>query len=117
MTTYTDFATFSQESIDSVVKANTAAAKGFEALAKHFVDLAGKSFEEAIDASKKLAGCKSMVELFQVQTKLAQDSFETLVEEGKTVTEMTTAIVKDVTSPLGSPFKIPGLKPATKKAA
>jgi len=117
MTSYSDFTTFSQDSIDTVVKANTAAMKGFEALAKHWVEFAGKSFEEAVDAGKKLAGAKSVVELVEMQSKLAQESFETLVEEGKTVSELSSSIYKDVTAPFGAPFKFAGLKPATTKKA
>jgi phasin family protein len=105
MMTYTDFSAFGQDSIDSIVKANTAAAKGFESLSKYFVDYATKSFEDAVTAGKKLAASKTPVEFFQLQTKLVQESFETFVEESKTVSEMTTAIVKDVSAPLTTLFK------------
>ena len=113
MTSYSDFAAWGQEGIESVVKANTAAVKGFEAFAKHFVELTGKSYEDAIDASKKLAGAKSVSDLFQIQTKLAQDSFAAFVEEGKTVSELATSIFTDVTAPLTPKF----VKAATVKKA
>lgn len=113
MTSYSDFAAWGQDSIENVVKANTAAVKGFESLAKHFVELTGKSYEDAVDASKKLAGAKSMSDLFQIQTKLAQDSFTAFVEEGKTVSELATSIFTDVTAPLTPKF----VKAATVKKA
>lgn len=114
MTSYSDFAAWGQDSIDSLVKANTAAVKGFETLAKHYVELSSKSYEDAVDASKKLAGAKSVSDLFQIQTKLAQDSFSSLVEEGKTVSELTTSIFTDVTAPLTPKFTKPA---SVKKAA
>jgi phasin family protein len=112
---YTDFAAFNQEALDAIVKTNTAAVKGYEAMTKYFVDLAGKSFEDAVAASKKLAGAKTVVELVQIQTKLAQESIEVAMEEGKKVSELTTAIVKDVTAPLTERFKN-GVAVATKVA-
>ena len=61
MTSYTDFTALAQDSIDSFVKANTAAAKGFETMTKYFADYASKAFEDAVAASKKLAAVKSPV--------------------------------------------------------
>lgn len=113
MTSYSDIASWGQEGMESFVKANTAAMKGFETMAKHFVELTGKTYEDAVDAGKKLAGAKSMTDLFQIQTKLAQDSFTSFVEEGKTVSELATSIFTDVTAPLTPKF----VKAATVKKA
>ncbi len=116
---YTDFTAFNQDNIDTVVKANTAATKGFETWTKYVVDLAGKSFEDAVAAGKKLAAAKTVVEFVQIQTKLAQDSIEAALEEGKKASELTSAIVKDVTSPIAERFKTGSVVPMkpTKKAA
>ncbi len=113
--TYTDFAAFNQEALDTIVKTNTAAVKGYEAMSKYFVDLAGKSFEDAVAAGKKLAAAKTVVEFVQIQTKLAQESMEVAMEEGKKVSELTTAIAKDVTAPFTERFKN-GVAVATKAA-
>jgi phasin family protein len=111
--TYTDIAAFNQEALDTIVKTNTAAAKGFEIMTKYFVDLAGKSFEDAVAAGKKLSSAKTVVELVQIQTKLAQESIEVALEEGKKVSELATSIVKDITSPVADKFKA-GVAVATK---
>jgi phasin family protein len=113
MTSYSDFAAWGQEGIDNIVKANTAAVKGFEAFAKHFVELTGKTYEDAVDAGKKLSSAKSASDLFQIQSKLAQDSFTAFVEESKTVSELATTIFTDVTAPLAPKFA----KATAKKAA
>jgi len=116
---FTDISAFSQESIDSLVRVNTAATKGFETLAKHFVELTTKSFEDAVAASKKIAAVKSPTEFMQVQTKLIQDSFESMVGETKKVSDITTTIFKDVSAPLAAQFKTaaPKAAAAMKKAA
>jgi len=111
--TYTDFAAFSQDSLDTIVKTNTAAAKGYETLTKYFVDLTGKSFEDAVAAGKKLAAAKTVIEFVQIQTKLAQESVEVVMEEGKKFSELATSIAKDVTSPMTEKFKT-GVAVATK---
>jgi phasin family protein len=103
--TGTDFTAFSQDSVDTIVKANTAAAKGFETFAKYFIDLASKSLEDAVTAGKKIAAAKSPTELFQIQTKLAEESFEHFVDESKKVSEMATSVFKDISAPLSAQFK------------
>lgn len=113
MTSYSDLTSWGQESIESIVKANTAAVKGFETLAKHFVEMTGKTYETSVEAGKKLAGAKNVSDLFQIQSKLAQDSFASFVEEGKTVSELATEIFTEVTAPLTPKFA----KAAVKKAA
>ena len=116
---YTDFTAFNQDALDTFVKTNTAVVKGYEAMTKYFVDLAGKSFEDAVAAGKKLAASKTVFEFVQFQTRLTQDSIEVCLEEGKKVTEMATSIAKDVSSPMTERFKT-GVAVATnaaKKAA
>ena len=114
--TLNDLSSLSQGSLDTIVKTNTAAAKGFETLSKYFTDYATKSFEDMLSVSKKFTSVKSPVEFIELQTKYAQESFETLVEESKTVSEMTTAIVKDVTAPWSVLFKTT-VAPVAKAAA
>ena len=113
---YPDFATLNQDNLDAIVKTNTAAAKGSETFTKYFVDLAGKSFEDAVAAGQKLSSAKTVVEFMQIQTKLAQDSMEVAIEEGKKASELATAIVKDVTTPMTERFKtsVAGVAVATK---
>jgi phasin family protein len=113
MTSFSDISAWGQDSIESIVKANTAAVKGFETFAKHFVELTGKTYETSVEAGKKLAAAKNASDLFQIQSKLAQDSFASFVEEGKTVSELATEIFTDVTAPLTPKFA----KASMKKAA
>jgi phasin family protein len=122
MITATDFTAISQDSIESLVKANTAAAKGFESFAKYFVELASKSFEDAVAAGKKIAAAKTPTELFQIQSKLAEETLEQMVEERKKVSEMATSVFKDISAPLAAQFKTvvataPKAAPTMKKAA
>ena len=116
---YTDITSFNQENLDTIIKANTAVAKGYETMTKYLVDLASKSFEDAVDAGKKLAAAKTVVEFVQIQTKIAQESIEVAMEEGKKVSELATSIATAVSAPITERFKV-GVAVAaktTKKAA
>ena len=102
---YNDFATFSQDNIDAFVRANAAFTKGFEQISKHFVTLATRSVEEAVENSKRFAGIKSIQEAFELQTKLAQETIETVISESKKVQELSASVMKDATAPLAERFK------------
>lgn len=104
MTSYSDITAWSQEGIESFVKSNAAAVKGFETFAKHFAEVSSKTYEDAVEAGKKLAAAKSASDLFQIQTKLAQDSLAAFVEESKAVSELTTSFFADVTAPFAQKF-------------
>ena len=112
---YTDFAKVSEEAVATIVKTNTAMVKGFEQLTKYFNDLVSTSVEQAIAAGKKVAEVKSVTDFVEVQTKLAQASFETLTTEAKKATDLSLAIAKDVSEPLTERFKV-GFAAATKAA-
>jgi len=98
--TYADFVALNQDNFDAFVKSGTTVAKGFEQLTKHFADVTAKSFEEAIEVSKKFAAVKSPTEFFQIQSKVFTESFENAIAQGKKVVELSTAIVKDASAPI-----------------
>ena len=103
---YNDFVTFGQDNIDAFVRANAAVTRGFEQLSKSFVALATKSVEDAVEAGKKIAGSKSIAEVFELQSRFAQESIESLLSEGKKAQELTTSLVKEVSAPLAERFKV-----------
>jgi phasin family protein len=102
---YNDFVTYSQDNIDAFIRANAVFTKGFEQLSKTFVSLATRSFEETVDVSKKLTGCKSIAEAFDVQSKFAQESFDTFVSEAKKVQDLSAGIFKDAAGPIAERVK------------
>lgn len=103
--TYADFVALNQDNLDAFVKSGTTVAKGFEQLTKHFADVTAKSFEEAIEVSKKFAAAKNPTEFFQLQSKIIEESFENVLAQGKKVVELSTAIVKDASAPIAERVK------------
>lgn len=100
-----NFTALTETTVATITKTNAAALTGFEQLARYFLDFAGRSVEETVAAGKTLASVKSPIEFFQVQSKLAQESFQTFASEGKKVSELATAVAKDVSAPVAEHFK------------
>jgi phasin family protein len=119
MKNYDDIVAFNQNNFDALVASSTAAAKGFEELTKQYVAFASASFEDAISAGKKIVAAKTVNEAIDLQTKIAKDSWEKAVAEGQKITELSTGIFKDVSSPLSKRVQatVDDATEAAKKAA
>ncbi len=100
MKNYDDIVAFNQDNFDAFVASSTAAAKGFEELTKEYVAFASASVEEAINAGKKIVAAKTVNEAIDLQTKIAKTSWEKAVAEGQKITELSTGIFKEVSSPI-----------------
>jgi len=100
MKNYDDIVAFNQDNFDAFVASSTAAAKGFEELTKQYVAFASASVEDAITAGKKIVAAKTVNEAIDLQTKIAKDSWEKAVAEGQKITELSTGIFNEVSSPL-----------------
>ena len=82
---YADFFSLQQDNFDAFVKSGTSVAKGFEQMTKHFADLTAKSFEDAVELSKKFAVAKTVNDVVTLQSKVLEGSFETMIAQGKKV--------------------------------
>lgn len=100
MNNYDDIVAFNQNNFDAFVASGTAFAKGFETLTKHYVSFASESFEEAVEASKRIAAAKTVNEAVDMQTKLAKSTWEKAVAESQKVTEISTGIFKEASAPI-----------------
>lgn len=102
---YADFIALQQDNFDAFVKSGNTVAKGFEQLTKHFADVTAKSFEDAIDLSKKFATLKTVNDVVAFQSKVFEERFEAVIENGKKVAELSAAIVKDASAPIAERVK------------
>lgn len=100
MNNYDDIVAFNQNTLDAFVASGTVVAKGFETLTKQYVSFASESFEEAIDAGKKIVAAKTVNEAVDMQTKLAKAAWEKAVAEGQKVSEISTGIFKEASAPI-----------------
>lgn len=100
MNNYDDLVAFNQNTLDAFVASGTVVAKGFETLTKQYVSFASESFEEAVEAGKKIVAAKTVNEAVDVQTKIAKAAWEKAVAEGQKVTEISTGIFQEASAPI-----------------
>ena len=102
---YSDFASYTQENLDAFMKANAAMTKGVELITKNLFALASHTLEEVTSAGKRFAAVKSMGEAFELQSRYAQESMETLVTEVRKAQDLSATVAKDTVAPLAERFK------------
>lgn len=100
MNNYDDIVAFNQNTFDAFVASGTVVAKGFETLTKQYVSFASESFEEAVEAGKKIVAAKTVNEAVDMQTKIAKAAWEKAVAEGQKVSEISTGIFKEASAPI-----------------
>lgn len=100
MNSYDDVVSFNQNNIDAFVASSTVFAKGFEQITKQYVAFASESFEDAVEASKKIATAKTVNEAVDLQTKIAKNSWEKVVAEGQKISDISTGIFKEASAPI-----------------
>ncbi len=100
MNSYDDVVSFNQNNIEAFVASTTLFAKGFEQITKQYVAFASESFEDAVEAGKKIATAKTVNEAVDLQTKVAKNSWEKAVAEGQKISDISTGIFKEASAPI-----------------
>lgn len=93
-----------QDNADAVVKSSTAAAKGFEELAKYSQAYVAQSVEKTDAAVKALFAVKSPNELVDIQTKFARETVESAMLEGRKFAELSQTLLSATVEPLNARF-------------
>jgi phasin family protein len=94
------FVALGKDNADAMVKSGTAAMKGFEEMAKAGQALAAHQAATLDAAFKALFACKSPIELADLQGKLARESIETAIAEGRKFAELATTTYTAALEPL-----------------
>ncbi len=98
--TLTEMNAHSKKNLEALVASMTAAAKGAETMGARAMAFSKKSIEGQVAAGKALTGAKSIQEAVELQTGFAKTAFETYVAEVNEISEITSASVKSVMSPI-----------------
>lgn len=109
------FVTLGKDNADAMVKSGTAAMKGFEDLAKAGQSLAVRQAEAVESAVRAMFACRSPVELAELQGKLARESIETAIAEGRKFAELATTMYTAAFEPLNA--RVAAFQAMTKSAA
>lgn len=96
------FVALSKENAEAVVKSSTLAAKGFEELAKASQAYLTASAEKTDAAVKALFAVKTPAEFADLQSKLARESVESAIAEGRKFAELSQTVFTAALEPLNA---------------
>ncbi len=94
------FVALGKDNADAMVQSGTAAMRGFEAMAKAGQALAARQTETMEAAVKALFACRSVADFADLQGRLARESMETAIAEGRKFADLATAAATATLQPL-----------------
>lgn len=109
------FVALGKDNADAVVKSSTLAAKGLEELAKASQAYLTQSAEKTDAAVKALFSVKNPAEFADLQGKLARESFESAISEGRKLAELSQTVFAAALEPLNA--RIAAFQSLVKSAA
>ena len=97
---YGDLAGFGKDNVQAVMTSGAILAKGVQDLNDVWLGLARASVEDAVGAAKALFGCKTLPEVVELQTGLAQAQYEKFVAESRRLSDMSAKLAENTSAPI-----------------
>ena len=97
---YDELAGFGKDNVEAVMTSGAILAKGVQDLNTVWLGLAQASVADAVGAAKALFGCKTLPEVVEVQTGLAQAQYEKLVAESGRLSAMSAKLAENASAPI-----------------
>lgn len=95
-----DAAVMGQAQVDAIVKSTTIFTKGMEDIMKTCMEIAQEAGEKSQAAAKSVMSCKTINEFADVQTKLAQASFDEFMTNATKISEKGVKLCTDAMEPI-----------------
>lgn len=95
-------ASFGQENLDAMLKAQNIAAKAAEELQAEVIAFSKKTLEETVAHAKEIATVQTVAEFIEKQAGFAKHAFDSFVRQSTRMNEMAVAAVKDALAPLNA---------------
>ena len=99
---YDELAGFGKDNVEAVMTSGAILAKGVQDINNVWLGLAQASVEDAVGAAKALFGCKTLPEVVEVQTGLAQVQYEKLVAESRRLSAMSAKLAENASAPIAT---------------
>lgn len=93
-------ATLGKEPLEAFVKSGTIYKSGLEDMTKTYMALVQSSVEKNTEALKSLLSCKTLSELTEAQTKIAQSSFDDFMSSFTKLSEMGVKLATEAFEPI-----------------
>lgn len=95
-----DAAVLGQAQVDAIVKSSTIFTKGMEDIIKTCMEICQDAGEKSQAAAKSVMSCKTINEFADVQTKLAQASFDEFMTNATKISEKGVKLCTDAFEPI-----------------
>lgn len=95
-----DATTAAQSQVDALVKSSTIFAKGMEDIIKTCMEIAQAAGEKNQNLAKTMMSCKTLNEFTDVQTKVAQASFDEFMTNATKISEKGVKLCSDCMEPI-----------------
>lgn len=95
-------ASFGQENIDAMLKAQNIAAKAAEELQAEAIAFSKKTLEETVAHAKELATAQTVAEFIEKQAGFAKHAFDGFMRQTTRMNELAVAAMKDTLAPLNA---------------
>ena len=113
---FDEAAGFQKQNLEALVAAGTAVSKGAEAIGQELASYNQTAFEIGAEGAKKLLGCKTIKDAFEVQSDLTRKGFDEFVAQGTKISELSVKTANEAFEPFGDRIGVVA-KTATKSAA
>ena len=95
-----DASAFGQQQMDAVMKSSTIFVKGMEDIVKTCIEIAQASGEKSSNVVKTMMSCKTINELTEMQSRLAQSSFDECMTNMTKISEMGVKLCTEAMQPI-----------------
>lgn len=95
-----DAAVAGQDQVEAITKSSAILAKGMEDILKTCMEIAQESTEKSQSVAKTIMSCKTLNEFMDVQTKLAQASFDDFMTNATRISEKAVKLGTEVFEPI-----------------
>jgi phasin family protein len=85
----------SAQGLEVLTQTSTALTRGFQNLSREWLTLAQARLQRNVDAMSAIAGCRSLPELFTIQTELVRDNLQHTLEATQRMVELSRRIASE----------------------
>jgi phasin family protein len=85
----------SAQGMEALTQVSTALTRGFQDLSREWLTLTQARLQRSIDAMNAIAGCRSLPELFKVQSELVRNNLQHTLEDTQRIVELSTRMANE----------------------
>ena len=97
---YEDAVSYGKEAVDAVMKSNAIFVKGFQDINTALFGLAQTSMEDSVAATQKIFGCKTVADVIDAQSELAQANYAKALDDNRKISDLSVEVAEAASKPI-----------------